>query len=98
MNMNLSLNLDAESLKKLLPLLWKAQPYIFGALLIGVFAYTAYEVNAAVNVKALPASAISQTGEAKIIFNQTTINSVKNLQPVGGDVPTGTLGSSNPFN
>ena len=95
MNMNLNLSLKPEDLKKLLPVLLKLQPYLLGAALIGIFGYTAYEVNAALNVQ--PGTAPAST-QAKITFDQSTINSLKTLQAVGGDVPTGTLGSSNPFN
>ena len=98
MNMNLNLSLDPESLKKILPALWKIQPYLVGILLIAIFGYTAYEVNIALNVKPVTIAAAPTITSAKINFNQTTINSLKSLQPVGGDVPTGTLGSSNPFN
>jgi hypothetical protein len=98
MNMNLNLSFNAESLKKLLPVLWKIQPYLVGILLIGIFGFTAYEVNNALNVKPVAIGAAPTSASSKIIFNQTTINSLKSLQPVGGDVPTGTLGSSNPFN
>ncbi|HUD11595.1 MAG TPA: hypothetical protein VMS08_04230 [Candidatus Saccharimonadia bacterium] len=96
--MNLKLSLNPEDLKKLLPLLWKIEPYVFGAVLVAVFAFTAYEVNGALNVKPLATVAAPATAASKIVFDQSTINSLKTLQPVGGDVPTGTLGSNNPFN
>jgi hypothetical protein len=93
--MNLNLSLKPEDLKKLLPALQKLQPYLFGSILIAVFGYTAYEVNAALNVQ--PGTPPAST-QAKITFDQPTINSLKSLQAVGGDVPTGTLGTDNPFN
>jgi hypothetical protein len=97
MNMNLSLSLKPEDLKKLLPVLQKLQPYVFGLALIAVFGYTAYEVNNALNVQ--PAAAIAPVaGAAKVTFDQKTIDSLKTLQAVGGDVPTGNLGTNNPFN
>jgi hypothetical protein len=98
MNMNLNLSLDMDSIKKLLPLLWKIQPYFVGILLIGIFGFTAYEVNNALNVKPVAIGVSSTSSSAKIVFNQATINSIKTLQPVGGDVPTGTLVTSDPFN
>ena len=97
MNLKLNLSLKPEDLKKALPVLQKLEPYVFGALLIAVFAYTAYEVNSALNVQ--PAAiAVAKSAASSITFNKTTINSIKALQPVGGNVPTGTLGTNNPFN
>lgn len=91
--MNLKLDLN---LKTIIPLLRRAEPYIFGLLLVGTFAYTSYVVNQALNVKA------SETPVAikplpKIGFDKATVNSLKALNVVGGDVPLGTLGKDDPF-
>lgn len=95
MNMNLKLDLD---FKKWLPLLRKAQPYVFGVLLVGVFAYTASAVNTALNVKAAEtAPATSASTSTKIVFDKATIEAVKKLDVVQGTVPTGDLGKSDPF-
>lgn len=94
MNMNLNLSLKPEDLKKLLPILRKAQPYLVGIALIAVFAYTALVVNAAINTKA---STATIPAEPKISFDKATIDSLKSLQGVPGTVTTGTLGGGSPF-
>jgi len=81
MNMNLNLSLKPEDLKKLLPVLRRAQPYIAGAVLIGVFAYTAWIVNAALNVTP---SASSTLAEPTLSFDKATIYSLKHVQTVQG--------------
>lgn len=94
MNMNLNLSLKPADLVKLLPVLKRAQAYLVGLVLIGVFAYTAWVVNAALNVQP---SAAPTTGVG-ITFDKATINSIKGLSVVQGNVPTGTLGGqSSPF-
>lgn len=93
MNMNLKLDLDY---KKWLPILRQAQPFVFGALLVAVFGYTAYTVNAALNVKPQAAGVVA-TPKAKITFDKKTIEVVKKLDVVQGTVPTGDLGKSDPF-
>ena len=100
MNLNLNLDLKPEDLKKILPILWRYEAYIFGVILIAVFGYTAYVVNAALNVG--PASTSSLPSPAsKISFNskadQETIQSLKSLQNVQGNVDSGSLGTTNPF-
>jgi len=94
MNMNLKLDLDY---KKLLPLARKFQSYVFGALLVGVFGYTAYTINVALNVKASVAPTSTAAAAAKVSFDKTTIDAVKNLSVVQGSVPTGDLGKDDPF-
>ncbi len=94
MNMNLKLDLD---IKKWLPILRKAQPYVFGVLLVGVFGYTALIVNAALNVQAASATTAA-TPVAKVSFDKATIDAVKKLDVVQGTVDPGALGTSNPFN
>jgi hypothetical protein len=92
--MNMKFDLD---FKKLLPMAQKLQPYVFGVLLIAVFGYTAWVVNAALNVQ--PDTTISAAADptAKIKFTKTTIDAVKKLDVVQGSVPTGDLGKSDPF-
>lgn len=99
MNMNANLNLDLD-IKKILPLLRRAQPYLFGLFLIGVFAYTSYTVNAALNVKPDPAAGLSPTAKPtpRISFDKATIDAVKKLDVVKGEIPIGELGKNDPFN
>jgi hypothetical protein len=94
MNMNLNLSLKPADLAKLLPALKQAQGYLVGVVLIAVFAYTAWVVNAALNV----APAAAQAAAPTVTFDKATIQSLKNLSAVQGNVPTGSLGSqSSPF-
>lgn len=97
MNMNMNLNLSLDP-KVILPILRKIQPYVFGALLVGVFAYTAYVVNASLNVQADEATQAATSDTAtKITFDKNTIEALKNLSGVSGEVPVTNLGSSDPF-
>jgi hypothetical protein len=101
--MNLNFSLKPEDLKKLLPVLRRAEPYLFGAALIAVFAYTAWVVNGTLNVKAAettPATATdpAKAAASKITFDKNTIEVVKNLNVVKGEVPVGELGKDDPFN
>jgi hypothetical protein len=50
--MNMKLELNMASLKALVPVLQKAQPYLFALVIVGAFGYTAYIINAALNVEA----------------------------------------------
>ncbi|MDB5179177.1 MAG: hypothetical protein JWN01_1120 [Patescibacteria group bacterium] len=93
--MNLKLDLN---LKKILPMLRQLEPYVFGAALIAIFGYTALVVNGALNVKPAANSALTPAKLAeKITFDKKTIETVKNLQVVQGNVPTGDLGKDDPF-
>lgn len=83
--------------KKWLPILRQLQPYVFGLLLVAVFAYTALIVNTALNVKADPTLPVAVDPTAKISFDKPTIEAVKKLDVVQGSVPTGDLGKSDPF-
>lgn len=94
--MNLKLELNIATLKALLPQLVKAQPYIYGFLLVGVFGFTAYEVNLALNVQPAPSQTAIQP-LPKITFDTKTINSLNQLQQVAGEVPLGSLGANDPF-
>jgi len=96
MNMNFKLDLNAATLKALIPKLVKAQPLIYGLLLVVVFGFTAYEVNLALNVQpAAQQTAIKAL--PKISFDTKTIDSLKQLDQVTGEVPLGTLGGHDPF-
>lgn len=93
MNMNLKLDLD---IKKYLPMLRRAQPYVFGTVLVAVFGYTAVTVNSALNVKA-DSSGVAASPAAKISFDKNTIEAVKKLSVVNSEVPAGSLGKTDPF-
>ncbi len=92
--MNLKFDLDY---KKLVPGLLKLEPYLFGLALIGVFGYTAFVVNQSLNVKASENAAAPASASAKISFDKKTIEAIKKLDVVGGDVPSGDLGKDDPF-
>lgn len=95
MNLNAGLSFKID-IKTLLPMLKGAQTYLYGVVLIGVFAYTAYTVNAALNVQpSLEQSTI--TPLPKITFDKPTITSLHTLDVVGGDVPLNGLGKNDPF-
>jgi hypothetical protein len=95
MNMNFKMDLD---LKKWLPIAQKLQPYVFGALLVGLFGYTAYTVNSALNVKPIESAVPAVSPTSNVSFDKQTIDSVKKLEVVQGTVPTGDLGTNDPFN
>lgn len=90
----------SSDFQKLLPTLRKLEPYLFGAALVGVFAYTALVVNGALNVQ--PAT-VGETVDpknpspSKITFDKNTIEAVKKLNVVQGNVPVGDLGKDDPF-
>ncbi|MBW4060985.1 hypothetical protein HJC99_00180 [Candidatus Saccharibacteria bacterium] len=92
------MNLDLKSLAKIDPKLvtkWlrRLQPLIVGLALIGAFGYTAYVVNAALNVQPVdvPDTAIG------ISFDKATLDSLKSLTAVPDTVAPTTLGKSDPF-
>ncbi len=90
--MKLDLNFNY---KQILVYLRLAEPYLVGAALIGVFGYTAFFVNAALNVK--PAATATIAPGVKISFDKTTVESVKNINVVSGQVPMVNIGKSDPF-
>ena len=98
MNMNLNLSLNPKVILPIARMVW---PYIFGLTLVGVFGYTAYAVNTAINVKPTAAAVDAAGGGGasapKITFDKTTILELKKLSSVSGEVPTGSLGTSDPF-
>jgi hypothetical protein len=90
--MKMKLNFDY---KQILAYLRLGEPYIVGVLLIGIFGYTAYFINAALNVK--PAKTATTTASLNIVFDKTTVQAVKNINVVSGQVPAVNLGKSDPF-
>lgn len=90
--MNLKLDFDY---KKFLPILKQAQPYIIGVVLIGLFGYTAYVVNLALNVK--PAETATITAPPKIGFDKKAVEAIKSLNVTSGQVPAADLGTADPF-
>ena len=94
--MNLKLDLSMQTLKDLVPVLRKAQPYIYGLLLVGIFGYTSYIINKALNVQ--PAATQTEVKALpKVSFDKNAITALKKLNAVDGNVPLGDLGSSDPF-
>jgi hypothetical protein len=97
MNMNLNLSFKPQELKKILPVLRALQAPVIGLVLIGVFGYTAYVVNGALNVQPDKSKASGVKEVPKITFDKSTIQTLEKLEAVSGDVPTGNLGQSSPF-
>ncbi|HEY2003786.1 MAG TPA: hypothetical protein VGH44_01570 [Candidatus Saccharimonadia bacterium] len=95
MNTNMKLELNAETLRALWPGLKKAQPYIYGVLLVGVFGYTAYVLNQAINVQPANTQTVIKS-LPKVTFYQDAIDSLSKRTVVNGDVPLN-LGNGNPF-
>jgi hypothetical protein len=95
--MNLNAKLDLSKFKltpqTVLPMLVKARPYLIGISLIAVFGYTAYIVNAALNVT--PAAGLPAS--VGVSFDKTTLNSLKNLTTVPTTIPPASLGKTDPF-
>lgn len=91
MNNNLKLNFKFNS-QAILALLKRAEATLVGLLLIGIFGYTALIIERATNVQADPVAPNSA-----IVFDQPTIDSLKNLTVVNGDTPLGSLGKADPF-
>jgi hypothetical protein len=84
--MNLKLDLNMQTLKSALVVARKAQAAIYGLLLIGVFGYSAYIINAAVNVA--PASTQTTiTALPKVTFDKATMDTIRNRDKVDSSVP-----------
>ncbi len=90
--MNINLKLDIN-LQTILPLLQKYTAPIVGFALIGLFGYTGWAINQAMNVQPAPITA----AQNQIKFNKAAITELKSLQVVPGVVPAVPLGTSNPF-
>lgn len=89
--MNLKLNLN---LKQLFPRLSRALPLVVGLALIGVFGYTAWVINGALNLS--PGLATSKP-QPKITFDKKTIQYVQSLKSVPGQTGVTVVGKTNPF-
>ncbi|MEO7617882.1 MAG: hypothetical protein ABIS59_03495 [Candidatus Saccharibacteria bacterium] len=89
--MNLQLPTNFKPYLKRLSLL---RTPIVGALLIGIFGYTAFVVNLATNVKS---DGISATTTPKVGFDKATLKAVSKRTNVSGETALGTLGKSDPF-
>ncbi len=92
MNMNFKLNLDLATATKLLK---RFGPSLAGLAVVGIFGYTGWVINEAFNVK--PAETIATEAAPKVGFDKTTINSLKNVRVVPGQVVPTNLGKSDPF-
>jgi hypothetical protein len=95
MSKNLNLNLNVESLRAALPALRKALPSIVGLALVGLFAFTAYELNSLINVQSASTQSTIPPLQ-KIVFDQKVLSSLQNRSNVNGSVPLN-LGTNNPF-
>lgn len=91
--MNLKLQLPSN-LQAYLDFLTKARTAIVGVLLIALFGYTAYVVNAASNVKT---DLTSTDASTKITFDKTALQALQSRNQVSGTTDLGTLGKSDPF-
>ena len=91
MNNNLNLNFKFSS-QAILALLKRSEATLVGLILIGIFGYTAVVIGRATNVQADPVAP-----SVVMVFDQPTIDSLKNLTVVNGDTPIGNLGKIDPF-
>lgn len=91
------MNLDFKNInfKSMLPLVKRFGPMIMGLVLVGLFGYTGWVINGAFNVQ--PAAAPETSPAAKITFDKKTVDYVKNLHVVPGQVAPADLGKSDPF-
>jgi hypothetical protein len=95
--MNMNLKLDLKNIHfdsgATLRVLHRLQPIIIGTMLIGVFGYTAYTVNAALNVvpTAVPNVPVG------VSFNKATLDSLKTLTNVPSTIAPSALVKSDPF-
>ena len=95
--MNMNLNLDLKNIKfnpaALLGWLNRARPLLIGAVLVGVFGYTALVVNSALNVT----PAVVATPATGVSFDKATLNSLNSLTNVPSTVAPTSLGKTDPF-
>ncbi len=89
--MNLKL---PHNFRNYLKLLSRAKTALIGVLLIGIFGYTAYIVNAATNIKSDSGTSAADT---KITFDKATLKALANRNNVPDQTPLGALGKSDPF-
>jgi hypothetical protein len=90
-NMNLSFNLNFPAI-----LAWARRfaPTLVGLALVGIFGYTGWVVNQAFNVK--PDETITTT-TSRVVFDKKTVDAVKSLRVIPGEVTPGRLGKADPF-
>lgn len=91
MNNKLKLNVKFSS-QTILALLKRSEATLVGLILIGIFGYTAIVIERATNVQADQVAP-----SAVMVFDQPTIDSLKNLTVVNSDTPLGSLGKTDPF-
>lgn len=93
----MSLKLDPQSLMKLAK---PMAPYLLAIAVVGVFGYTGWAINQAFQFddqKVAAAAAPSGKPEAKVTFDKKTVETVKNLRVVPGEVAPTDLGKTDPF-
>lgn len=93
MKMNLKLNWKLNP-RQILAKLSQGLPLIFGVALIGVFGYTAWLINGALNLKP---SETTTSAPTAIKFDQPTIQYVQGLKAVPGQTGVTAVGKPNPF-
>lgn len=89
--MNIKLPTNFKSYLKTLSRLRTA---LVGVLLIGIFGYTAYIVNAATNVKS---DGTTPATSSRIVFDKAILKTVSARTNVSGETNLGTLGKPDPF-
>lgn len=75
-------------------------PYLLAVAVVGVFGYTGWVINQAFqfdDAEVAAAAAPSGKTEAKVTFDKKTIETVKNLRVVPGEVQPTDVGKSDPF-
>lgn len=93
MNMKLNLKFDPQALLKVLGPL---APYIVGLAVVGVFGYTGWVINQAFHVEP-NAAAPAASPAVKVTFDKQTVEMVKNLHVVPGQVQPTDVGKNDPF-
>jgi hypothetical protein len=91
MNLKFKFKFDLPTLLKLLH---RFGPPLLSLVLVGVFGYTGWVVNNAFHVEP---TAPAASPKPKIVFDKKTIETVKNLRVVPGQVTPGDLGKTDPF-
>lgn len=91
--MNMKFTIPPQ-LAKYLQTIKRSKSAIVGLLLIALFAYTAYVVNAATNVKS---DGTSSTPSNKIVFDKAVLKAVTDRNQVPDQTTLGSLGKPDPF-
>lgn len=93
MHMNLKLKFDPQALLKVLKPL---APYLVGLTVVGIFGYTGWVINQAFHTE--PAAATPAASPVvKVTFDKQTVETVKNLHVVPGQVQPTDVGKNDPF-